>query len=122
MKILNLTQHKASDEQVAAGVVDLGETQKKELSKLLTFDHLPSETEMCTRAIQIAQIAYEEWAMRAMIGGAPFFMSHLEDALKVRAIAPLYAFSRRESREEKMEDGSIKKSSVFRHLGFVPAK
>lgn len=30
-----------------------------------------------------------------------------------------YAFSRRESVETQLPDGSVKKSSVFRHIGFV---
>jgi len=122
MEILNLTQHSATPEQQKAGVVDLGETQKKELGKLLTFNYIPSKAEMNIRASQIAEIAHEKGANRAMIGGAPFFMSHLEDALRVRGVVPLYAFSKRESREEKTDDGSTRKVSVFRHLGFVPAK
>ena len=36
MKILNLTQHKATPTQKDAGVVDLNETEREELSNLLT--------------------------------------------------------------------------------------
>jgi len=48
-------------------------------------------------------------------------MPYLTDALRVRGIVPLYAFSRRESIEEKTDDGT-RKISVFRHLGFIAAK
>jgi len=121
MRILNLTQHSASDEQVAAGVVELSKNQKQKLAELLTFGYIPSNEELTNRANEIAEIAHKEGMHAAMIGGAPFFMSHLEDALRVRGVVPLYAFSKRESREEKTEDGT-RKVSVFRHIGFVPAK
>jgi hypothetical protein len=48
--ILNLTQHNATAEQIAAGVIDLAEPYKTELKKLLTFDELPSQDEIETRA------------------------------------------------------------------------
>jgi len=54
-----------------------------------------------------------------MIGGAPFLMSALEDALVIAGITPLYAFSVRESVEAEQADGSVRKVAVFRHLGFV---
>lgn len=54
-----------------------------------------------------------------MIGGAPFFMSHLESALGRSKIRPMYAFSARESVDIEQEDGSISKTTVFKHLGFV---
>ena len=122
MRILNLTQHSASDEQVAAGVVELSKNKKQKLAELLTFGYIPSKEELTNRANEIAEIAHKEGMHAAMIGGAPFFMSHLEDALKVRAIAPLYAFSRRESVEKHLENGEVKKASVFRHLAFIAAK
>ena len=43
----------------------------------------------------------------------------LEEALMKRGIVPLYAFSRREVVETPLPDGSVKKTQVFRHLGFV---
>lgn len=56
-----------------------------------------------------------------MVGGAPFFMAPLEAALRAVNIIPVYAFSKRESVEEKQPDGSVKKTQVFKHAGFVPA-
>lgn len=53
-----------------------------------------------------------------MIGGAPYLMILLHDALVGRDIQPLYAFSERVS-VEKEEGGKIIKISVFKHVGFV---
>ena len=60
-------------------------------------------------------------AEAAMIGGAPFFMSALEAALKERGVRAVHAFSRRESGEERLPDGSVRKTQVFRHAGWVEA-
>lgn len=57
----------------------------------------------------------------AMIGGAPFLMPALEKALRTKGILPVYAFSQRESVEEIMEDGTVRKTAVFKHRGFVEA-
>ena len=54
-----------------------------------------------------------------MIGGAPFFMAALESALRDVGVTPIYAFSKREVVEEPQSDGSVKKTAVFRHAGFV---
>jgi hypothetical protein len=118
MAILNLTQHVATEEQRAASVREPG--QKAEVQRLLTFETLPSPEEVRCRAEALAELAAEEGATFAMIGGAPFLMAPLEEALMGRGIAPLYAFSRRETAEEMLPDGSVKKTQLFRHAGFVP--
>ena len=53
-----------------------------------------------------------------MIGGAPYLIASLHDALVGRDIQPLYAFSKRVSVEKK-EGGEVIKTSVFKHVGFV---
>ena len=116
---LNLTQHQASAEQVAAGVVESAE--KSAVQAVLTFDAIPSIEEIQQRALLLAAIAAQSGCKKAMIGGAPFFMSALESALKAQGIAPVYAFSQRESVETVKDDGSVVKSAVFRHVGFVEA-
>jgi hypothetical protein len=109
---INLTQHNATTEQGCT------EPQpKKTVQELLTFDVLPNRKEIQHRAINLAIIAKSHGATEAMIGGAPFLMPALEQALIARGIQPLYAFSRREVVEE--EGG--KKTVIFRHIGFVPA-
>ena len=117
--VLNLTQHEASDSQIAAGVVDLAESDREALKALLTFERPPTTVDLLRRARGIAELAEEHGAEHVMIGGAPYLMSHTENALIDRAITPLYAFSRRESVEKKMPDGSVRKVGVFQHLGFV---
>ena len=123
--ILNLTQHQASTEQVEAGVVDLTGADLDELKRLLTFVDLPREGEPEERARAIADIARrasvavaEGEEVFGMIGGAMWLMAPLEKALANAGIAPVYAFSVRESVEETLPDGSIKKTAVFRHKGF----
>ncbi|MHC1589130.1 MAG: hypothetical protein ACXQS1_04875 [Methermicoccaceae archaeon] len=116
--IINLTQHSPTPEQVAQGVVDLEGEAREQLIKLLTFNELPTPDEVRERAEKIAALA-ARYSRVAMVGGAPYLMPPLERALRERGIKPLYAFSRREVREEKLDDGTVKKVAVFRHLGFV---
>ena len=116
-KIINLTQHEASAEQKKAGVIE--PVEKERIKRLLTFDEIPSKVEIRAVASALAEIAADEKVSAAMIGGAPFLMSALEFALRNGGIKPLYAFSKRESAEEKLPDGSTRKTTVFKHLGFV---
>lgn len=116
-KIINLTQHPATPAQIAEGVVDLQD--KSSLSAALNFESLPSSEEVAVRASIIAELAAHSGCQAAMIGGAPYLMSALEQALKNKGIQPLYAFSERKSVEVTKEDGSVEKKSVFSHLGFV---
>lgn len=125
-QIINLTQHPATPEQVEAGVVDVFD--RETLCALLTFDTPPSQGEMERRAHHLVDLywrrsdaAPEGPIYSAMIGGAPFFMSTLERVLLGSGITPLYAFSRRESVEQVLPGGEVKKSAVFRHAGFVEA-
>jgi len=124
MKILNLTQHPASKEQIDAGVIDLPEKERLLLKCLLTFDSIPSQQEMVSRAQKILKLSDlnalgdddddDPYFERVMIGGAPFFMSTLERELDGARKACLYAFTKRIVEEK---DGV--KKSVFRHEGFV---
>ena len=118
-KIVNLTQHAVSDEQKLAGVVEPAE--KERVKTLLTFDDLPTLEMMRERAAELADIAAAEKVDAAMIGGAPYFMAPLEVALLWKGVKPLYAFSRRETVEEQLPEGGVRKTAVFRHLGFVEA-
>ena len=129
MPIVNLTQHAATDDQVAAGVIDLKGNELAALRDALTFDDIPSHSDLEDRASYVAELACynglggdndeDPFFRKAMIGGAPFFMPHLEVALASRGIEPVYAFSRRESVETHAGDGRVVKSAVFRHIGFV---
>ena len=115
--VVNLTQHQATAEQVEAGVVEPAD--KAAVQEVLTFDTIPGAAELERRAYVLAYLAAQSGCKKAMIGGAPFFMSTLEKALAQNGIQPVYAFSQRESVETIKEDGSVVKSAVFRHVGFV---
>lgn len=118
--ILNLTQHDATPDQVAAGVVEPAD--KVEIRKVITFDDLPSREHLLATADLLAGLAERMQVEAVMIGGAPFFMAPLERALRARGIKPLYAFSKREaSVDTHRPDGSVGKNQVFRHIGFVEA-
>ena len=128
--ILNLTQHPASPEQIAVGVVDLPAQVAESVRALLTVDALPTRQEIEARCADIAQHACwnhlggddgdDPHPSQAMIGGAPWMMRALEDALADYGIKPVYAFSVRQSIEQSQPDGSVRKINVFRHAGFVP--
>ena len=123
--ILNLTQHPATTEQIEAGVVDLPDSVRPALIGWLTFSQLPSREEIEDRAEALALLADsllpEEGNPAAMIGGAPYLMAALEAALRNQRIRPLYAFSRRESIEQVLPDSTVRKTSIFRHAGFIAA-
>ena len=115
--MINLTQHQATTEQLAVGVIDLTGQQLALVKAFLTFDEIPTELQMKERAYTIAEIARKH-DVSAMIGGAPFFMSYLERALHKAGVTPYYAFSKR--CVIKDEDG-IKERVIFKHEGFVDA-
>ena len=120
-KIMNLTQHSVVQEQIAAGVIEPAAEIKEKIRKLLTFNSLPSCEEIKARAKALAEIVVSSDYDRALIGGAPYLMAPLEIELRKRGVEPLYAFSVRETKEERLPDGTVKKISSFKHAGFIPA-
>ena len=129
MPILNFTQHNCTQDQLDVGILDCDPEYKQELVKLLTFNTLPTSSEVWTRAVQIVGLfervavamgytyTNEETSLYPMIGGAPFLMSLLEDAFDDADLNPYYAFTKRVSIEQTQPDGSIKKVSTFKHAG-----
>ena len=137
--ILNLTMHTATPEQIEAGVYE--PEHHDEIKAALTFNTLPSKQEIETKAITLAALAVREifnqvlktrpeseeqldlesqmLGMQVMVGGAPYLMATLEKALRSASLTPVYAFSKRESVEIVIADGSVKKTAIFKHLGFV---
>ena len=125
---MNMTQHPATQEQFLDGVFDLPAEWRETISTLLTVDDFPHrsarqtvEENILERCRQLADIAdrLADGVKIIMIGGAPFMMAPLEQALTLKQFRVFYAFSRRESSETKQPDGSIQKVSVFRHEGFI---
>lgn len=133
MSTLNLTQHPATPEQLAAGVIDLPAEAREFLAVRLTFGALPDAREILERAADIASLAASlasaedreddvtGFADAAMIGGAMWLMAPLAAELSARGISPVFAFSVRETEEQAQPDGSVRKTAVFRHAGFVHA-
>lgn len=119
--ILNLTQHASTAHQQKAGVYDLEGRALKQLKELLTFESLPTQTGLYNRALRIEQLVelVAPRVKRVMIGGAPFFMAPLEHVLASYEI--LYAFSERISVDTVHADGTVTKTAVFNHAGFVVA-
>lgn len=117
--ILNLTQHAATNDQLLAGVVDVQPEDKAALTAALTFNSLPTKAELEDHAKSVVALAVKYGASTAMVGGAPYFMSALESALKAAGVKPVYAFSVRQSTETQNPDGTVSKSLVFKHMGFV---
>lgn len=134
---INLTHHAATPEQLAAGVIEPSAERRAEIARLLTFEQLPSPEMVQSRASLLASMARcvlgtatveagprNPWTKNTcavMIGGAPFLMAALERELVRAGLTPVYAFSTRESVEEIQPDGSVRKTAIFRHKGFVPA-
>ena len=114
MKTLNLTNHLATPEHRCSEP-----TNKKEVQDLLTFHSLPSKEEVADRANRLALLAVREGATSALLGGAPYLMSVLERALKTAGVTPVYSFTERMSEETTAADGSVTKTNVFKHVGWV---
>jgi len=113
--IINLTQHNASQEQRKENVFDLQEEHLTEVKSLLTINK--GDNNLKERAARIAEIAKEYNVNKAMIGGAPFFMNILVQALKEKGIEPFFAFSERVA----VEVDGVKKS-IFKHAGWYNTK
>lgn len=114
--IFNATQHVATKEQILVGVI---ENPNSEVVKLLTFDSIESKEEIIDRAEKIAVIVRDSGCRKAMIGGAPYLMAPLEEALKNEGVEPLYSFTKRVTVEEPQTDGSVKKIQYFKHEGWI---
>ena len=119
MFILNLTQHHATPDQIEVGVVEPAD--KAAVQQLLTFEELAAREVVASRAATLADLAAGSDYIAAMIGGAPFLMAPLERALRERGVTPLYSFTRREASEVPDGQGGVRKTQVFRHVGFIEA-
>lgn len=138
--IINLTQHSMAEEQYKYNNEDLLEIKFKPyngtsvgspdyIKRLLTFNTIPSKKEIMDRAVALAvyasgllnQAKNDDDKLFALIGGAPYLMGPLEEMLKNEGIQPLYAYSQRESVETINADGSVTKTAIFKHKGYIEA-
>lgn len=119
--ILNLTQHEPTESQKRAGVFNPNPESKEEIHKLLTFDSPPNADIMWERAIEIRKIAHRYHVATVMIGGAPWFMSILEECLLRANFIPVYSFSKRVVQKQTLEDGKVVKIVSFEHIDWIYA-
>jgi len=117
-KILNLTNHKSTPKQKAAGVIELKPYDDTLIRDCLIFEKIPTRKEMLRRIDFILEVVVKYNVNYAMIGGASYFMPLLEHSLMRMSILPVYTFSERKSIEKQENDGSVRKVTVFNHLGF----
>lgn len=118
--VINLTQHEPTQDQkeIIHNWVELSDAEKASVKKNLTFR--PQEVTkyvIMGRAAMLATLAKEKGARYAHIGGAPYLMAHLESCLIQAGITPLYSLTERVT-EEKIVDGEVVKTSVFKCVGF----
>lgn len=118
MRILNLTQHRATAEQLADGIENVPASLKTELESLLTFPADYDLTKLVANARALANLASTLGYEQAMIGGLPSLMGHLERELIALDISVGYARSERVSIDKPLPDGSgTEKVSIFRYCG-----
>lgn len=118
-RILNLTQHAPTADQVAAGVFDTADRDL--VVEALTFNEIPDSDEIQKRVTTLLEIIDREQPTSVMLGGAPYLMGPLEQAVRQAGVCPLYSFTRRESVDQPQPDGSVCKEAIFRHVGWVRA-
>ena len=123
-KILNLTQHQATPDQLLAGVVEPNLDDKKLIRDLITFHNIPTPLNIKQRARTLAVLVIDRGFDCAMIGGASYLMSQLELEMLRADITVYYAFSKRVATETQNSDGSMTTTYTFKHIGFyiVPAE
>lgn len=118
MKILNLTQHPATEKQKEEGLIDLKGQDLKELKKAITFDEMPTIKYLKKSSLKLADIAFDNNFTNVLIGGACYFMPILEKTLKIHGFTPYYAFSKRNAIDKEI-DGKIITEYTFEHEGFI---
>lgn len=119
MILINLTQHSLTTEQLK-DAVEVGTDVRDEVVKLITFNGLPTAGEIKGNASRLAEICRDMHASHAVIGGAPYFMGPLEQALRKAGIVPLYAFTERVAVEvTNPETGEVTKTSKFNFAGWI---
>lgn len=122
-RIINLTQHKATPDQILAGVEDTKGVTREKLIAALSFHTLPTpgDIEASMQTLLNIMLGYNPTAddkIGFMVGGAPYLMSEMVVFANVFKL--YYAFTQRVSIDIPQADGSVKKEFTFKHEGFVP--
>ena len=123
--MLNLTQHALTAEQRRDGAVEPEADVKAQIQELITFDRSVMEhpEQILNRAKALVSLIKREYPLvnQAMVGGALYFMPTLVRELKEAGIQPYFSYTDRVSQETHNPDGSVTKTLVFKHLGWVEA-
>jgi len=126
--ILNATSIAATEEQIAAGVVDFPEEMIPQLYQLLTFTTLPTVSDLCERADNLVDfindyILEHEEITHVMINPPAFFTLYLAKELEYldRDINVVYPFSHWVYDKVILPDSS-NKETMNREEGFVGFK
>jgi hypothetical protein len=114
--ILNLTQRKATSEQVKAGVVDMPAADHSTIRALLTFETMPTPAEIDSRAAVIAFVAFYvinhgfegEKLSQVLIDGPSWLIPALIRDLKRGGMEPVFAYHNQKGKKAK-------------RAGFIPA-
>lgn len=125
--IINLTQHELTPEQ--REFIDIEcHVDRQKVKDLLTFTKLPTREEIVYKALDLAAIVeniidQDEHVdlFLVLIGGAPYLMKPLIEELKRLEVIPVFSYTDRVSVETMQPDGSVVKTQVFKHLGYVEA-
>lgn len=131
VRVINLTQHTFSQEQLAefkaAGVKDENIIDTNdEIKALITFNGDIDVEIIRERANNVRDyvkkfLDYDNNVVGyALTGGAPFFQAAVNEACRINGFVAMASYSERVSQERVQADGTIVKSSVFKHKGFVP--
>lgn len=118
MKIVNLTQHNPTQEQIQAGVFNLPQRNYDSIKELITFSSDYTYETLLDVAQRIRAVLKYDGIKAAMIGGMPSFMPVLEKELLDNGISVYYAKSERVSEDQAQEDGTVRKVAIFKHAGF----
>lgn len=117
MRILNLTQHNATAAQLQDGIENIPSKHQEQLEKLLTFPAGYDLTDLVTSAKALANLTKKLGYEAVMVGGMPSFMPILQAELVKADISVGYARTERVSIDQVQPDGSVRKVSVFKHVG-----
>ena len=122
MRLINLTQHLGTEDQYKDGMIELSKEAKAELIPLLNFEEIPTKEEMLYRAYTLISKAIINQPDNDgfVIGGAGYFMPYLISWANKFNRKCYFSFTKRMS-EEKVINGSVVKTQVFKHLGWVEA-
>jgi hypothetical protein len=125
--IINLTQHELTPEQKKFVDIECY-TDRNKVKDLLTFTKLPTQIQILQRAVDLANIVRDIVdqdehinLFLVLIGGAPYLMKPLIEELREIGVTPVFSYTDRVSVETMQPDGSVVKTQVFKHLGYVEA-